>query len=209
MNLPTKKFFGLNLVDADWATWCKQVRQIVTGENKRCQIVLTPNPEQMMLASRDPKFYQDLQAADVLLPDGHGLVWASGCRARLTGSDTVVELLRLSRREKLRLLLIGGRYESHNGTLAVNIEGEQSVFFYTPGYQSVQSIQQSEQKALELLIAELKPVIVCVALGAPAQERWLTENRELLQNNGVRLAMAVGGAFDFVLGRVARAPRVW
>ena len=42
-----------------------------------------------------------------------------------------------------------------------------------------------------------------VAFGAPAQELWIDRLRNRL---GVAVAIGVGGAFDFLTGRVPRAP---
>jgi N-acetylglucosaminyldiphosphoundecaprenol N-acetyl-beta-D-mannosaminyltransferase len=46
--------------------------------------------------------------------------------------------------------------------------------------------------------------ILLVAYGAPRQELWIARNRRRLS---VRLAMAVGGTFDFLSGQKSRAPR--
>jgi N-acetylglucosaminyldiphosphoundecaprenol N-acetyl-beta-D-mannosaminyltransferase len=49
--------------------------------------------------------------------------------------------------------------------------------------------------------------MVLVAYGAPGQVLWITRNRAALGAGGVRIAVGVGGAFDFLAGRVPRAPR--
>jgi N-acetylglucosaminyldiphosphoundecaprenol N-acetyl-beta-D-mannosaminyltransferase len=89
------------------------------------------------------------------------------------------------------------------------IEFAQNVLYYKMGYQNVRQIEQNETKDVERLIKELRPEVVLVALGAPAQEKWLVQERELLAASGVRVAMAVGGSFDVLLGLVARAPMRW
>lgn len=45
--------------------------------------------------------------------------------------------------------------------------------------------------------------ILFVAFGHPKQEEWIYENIEHLP---VKVAMAVGGAFDYISGRIVRAP---
>ena len=48
-----------------------------------------------------------------------------------------------------------------------------------------------------------KTDILFVAFGAPKQEKWIAENLEKIP---VKVAMGVGGAFDYISGRVPRAP---
>ena len=73
-------------------------------------------------------------------------------------------------------------------------------------FQNKKHIHPIEDEALERLIEKLKPELVFVALGAPAQERWIVEHAEFLEKNGAKLAMAVGGSFDFIFDKVSRAP---
>jgi N-acetylglucosaminyldiphosphoundecaprenol N-acetyl-beta-D-mannosaminyltransferase len=48
-----------------------------------------------------------------------------------------------------------------------------------------------------------------VGLGAPTQEKWIVAHRAFLEKNEVKLAMAVGGTFDFLTGKLRRAPKKW
>lgn len=204
--LATKSFFDLQIVNENWTTWQVWLRGVLMNKKTPLQIVMTPNPEQIILARRDKRFYQSLQTADILLPDGSGLVWASGVRTQLTGSDSVVEILRLARAQKLKILLIGGRYQSDkNGQILAN----QTHVYYTQGYHNINQPTQKETDSIKLLISDLRPDVVLVAFGAPAQEKWLAASRIFLQKNHVRLAMSVGGSFDFILGKVSRAPASW
>jgi N-acetylglucosaminyldiphosphoundecaprenol N-acetyl-beta-D-mannosaminyltransferase len=163
-----------------------------------------------MLARREKRFLELLQQANVLLPDGHGLVWASGAQARLTGSDSVKEILKIATEKKLKVLLIGGNYQANEKGELIIVNGiEKSVIFYTKGYQNISKVDQNEEKEVKLLISEIKPDIVFLAFGAPKQEEWLVSHREFLKNNQVKLAMTVGGSFDFLLNKIKRAPVLW
>jgi N-acetylglucosaminyldiphosphoundecaprenol N-acetyl-beta-D-mannosaminyltransferase len=53
-------------------------------------------------------------------------------------------------------------------------------------------------------IAAARPDLLLVAYGAPQQELWVARNRRRLD---VPVAIGVGGTFDFLAGRVRRAPR--
>lgn len=208
LELQRKDFFGLKIVNAEWPQWQEELKKILTG--KKLQVVMTPNPEQIMLARKDGRFLECLRQADYLIPDGEGLVWAAKLRERLTGADSGQEILKIATEKKLKILLLGGRYQSDDkGQLRIKNGANENVIFYTQGYQNVEKPIQSEEKAVKLLIADIRPEVVLVAFGAPKQEKWLIEHRQFLQENGVRLGMAMGGTFDFLTGKIARAPKSW
>lgn len=210
MKLERKKFWDLQVVNTDEKSWFLWLQMHLTRKKSPTQIIMTPNPEQLVQARGDEKFHVALRQADILLPDGNGLVWAAKLKGRLTGADTVVELLKLAKRNHQRVLLIGGRYRSdEKGMLKVKIPGLQTEIYYTQGYQMVAEMSNSETKDIEALIREIKPTVVLVALGAPWQEKWLMMEKEILANNKVKVAMAVGGSFDFLFERVKRAPVKW
>lgn len=53
------------------------------------------------------------------------------------------------------------------------------------------------------MIHDSKIDVLFVAFGAPKQEEWIASH---LQKSSTRVAMGVGGAFDFITGKVKRAP---
>jgi len=205
----TKSFWHWQLVDATWEEWCSELRRLLRTKNLPLQIIFTPNPEQVMLAEHNLTFRADLAQADYLLPDGQGIVWASRVRQRLTGADSVVEILRLSKKMHCRVMLIGGRYESQDQQLCLTIEGVSYQLTYTSGYDRIAAPTPAQERAVSELLARTRPDVVLVALGAPWQERWIIQHRQELSAAGVRLAMAVGGSFDFLTGKLRRAPRWW
>ena len=62
----------------------------------------------------------------------------------------------------------------------------------------------ASQKNLNRSLQYELPAILFVALGAPKQEKWINENLKKMPN--VKLAIGVGGAFDFISGNIKRAP---
>ena len=209
MQIKTKAFWDLQLVNVSWPEWCEQLRVLVSAKTERTYIVMTPNPEQLVLAARDESFHDCLRAADYLIPDGQGLVWASKTAARLTGADTSLALLAFAQEQNFKILLVGGRYQAPDGQLTITTNAQTYHLAYTPGYQQALTPTPAEELAVAELITSLRPDIVLVALGAPTQEKWLCSHRQLLDDSGVRLGMAVGGSFDFLTGRLKRAPAFW
>lgn len=184
--------------------------------------IFTPNPEQIVAAKHDQVFADTLAKADYLLPDGIGLVLASKIlkifgktdlkiKERLPGVELVEHLLFLAKQKNLKTLIVGGRDymgsfegEAFEDKKSLKKMGEN--LYWTEGYQEKAEILPIEEEALTAIIKQLRPALVFVALGAPDQEEWIVNHLQLLEENQVKIAMAVGGSFDFLFAKVKRAP---
>jgi N-acetylglucosaminyldiphosphoundecaprenol N-acetyl-beta-D-mannosaminyltransferase len=181
-------------------------------KGKGLKLIFTPNPEQVILSQDDDDFLRSLKTADYLIPDGGGLIMASKilsfCKKitpinhKITGVDLTSQLLKFAKQHNLRVMVIGGRNYSKNNSL---IYKSQSIW-WTEGFRNIKTPTADEQAKLELFIKKHHPAIIFVAFGAPSTEKWLVNNRRLLDENKVKIAMAVGGSFDYLLGKVKRAP---
>ncbi|MBI4457834.1 WecB/TagA/CpsF family glycosyltransferase [Candidatus Uhrbacteria bacterium] len=180
---------------------------------EKAHLVTTPNPEMAVAASQDRAFLAALQQADLAIPDGFGLrlgAWLSGRRVpeTITGVDFMLDIAEIAAKEGSGIYLLGGE----NGVAAEAGRHLQKRF---PGL--VISGASSDDKviidnrgrvgiaqATMEKIRQAAPRILFVAFGHGKQERWIVDNiREL---PSVRVAMGVGGAFDFLAGRIRRAP---
>jgi N-acetylglucosaminyldiphosphoundecaprenol N-acetyl-beta-D-mannosaminyltransferase len=167
-------------------------------------LVATVNPEFVMRARDDLEFARVLESADLCLADGTGVVWAArrqGCTmlGPVTGVDLIPPLAAICARRGFRLFLLGaapgvaadlaGRLRSQNPALDV------AAHAGTPD-------PSSDAETLRLIQAQ-SPHIVLVAYGAPKQELWIDRVKDQL---GAAVLMGVGGSFDYLTGRVSRAP---
>lgn len=184
--------------------------------------VFTPNPEQVVMAQVDQNFAQTLTKADCLLPDGIGLVCASRVlkilgkteqkiQERIAGVEVVEKLLSLADSKNFKTLIIGGRdYRGSFEGEAFEDQGSlleiKKNLYWTEAYQEKAEILPIEEESLQKIIEKIKPELVFVALGAPDQEEWIVDHAALLEKNKVKIAMAVGGSFDFIFNKVKRAP---
>jgi N-acetylglucosaminyldiphosphoundecaprenol N-acetyl-beta-D-mannosaminyltransferase len=187
--------------------------------SSKLSYIVTPNPEQVIQSRSDRQFLRNLQAADLIVPDGMGIIWASQLLAiksqqpalpeRIGGVDLALDLLELAREKKLTTLVIGGRdYSPEVGGVGQPQPLDlQPDLYWLAGYQNIANPQPSEEKQVTAAIKKLKPDLVFVAFGAPYQEEWAVAHRQLCQQSGVKILMVVGGAFDYILGRVPRAPK--
>jgi len=166
--------------------------------------VVTVNPEFVMKARRDLEFARVLESADVCLADGVGIVWAArrqGCAlpGPVPGADLVPRVADLCARRGFRLFLLGAA-EGVSDHLAAILRAAH------PGLEvashSGSPDPASDAATLEL-IGDHRSQVLLVAYGAPSQELWIDRLADRL---GVAVAIGVGGAFDFLTGRVRRAP---
>ncbi len=168
--------------------------------------ICTANPEFVMTAQRMPEFMRVLQEADLVLPDGVGLLWAAkrqGCPLpeRVTGSDGIYLLAERAAQAGWRMFLLGARpgvAEKTATILSQRYPGLHVVGTY-PG-----SPRDEDYPEIARRIKTTHPDILLVAYGAPKQDLWIARHKDDL---GVPVSMGVGGAFDFVAGVQRRAPR--
>ncbi len=173
--------------------------------------IVSINPENLVVASKSKSFRKALQDAQIKLVDGFGVVlagWILGMRVgvRLTGTDLMKELLDLAVRRSLTVVLIGGRPKLAEFIAdCYNQKAGKKLFFGLEGIKDIKSPKKVEEEGIFSIIRDTRPSFVFVSFGSPAQELWVAKNRHKLR--GV-VSIGVGGAFDFIAGRVRRASRI-
>jgi N-acetylglucosaminyldiphosphoundecaprenol N-acetyl-beta-D-mannosaminyltransferase len=168
--------------------------------------VATVNPEFVMSAQKDPEFLKVLESADLCLADGTGVVWAArrqGCELSgpVPGVDLIPPLAAMCARRGFRLFLLGAA-SGVAAQLAERLRAE--VPNLEVAAHSGSPDPSSDDETLKLIHAHRAQVLL-VAFGAPKQDLWIARLKDRL---GVSVAIGVGGAFDYLTGRVPRAP-VW
>lgn len=169
-----------------------------------CRQLATVNPEFVMHARRDPRFAEVLESCALATADGSGVLWAArarGCDPGLvTGADLVPRLAATAAETGWRVFFLGARpgvAEAAAARLAERHPG-----FVAAGCHAGSPSPADDEEALAR-IAAAGAQVVLVAYGHPAQELWIARNRDRLP---AAAAIGVGGAFDYVSGRVRRAP---
>lgn len=172
--------------------------------------IVTVNVDFLNIAHRDPSFVQLLNDAALSVPDGMPLVWVSqivGRRLpeRITGTDLLCDCAELAARKGYRLFLLGaapGVADEAADLLSQRYPGLEVVGTYSPP-ECGEFTSQENAKIVELVRAA-RPEMLFVALGTPKQEKWIYQN---LQDLGVPVCIGVGGVFNFITGRIPRAPQ--
>lgn len=224
IKLRTTRLFELSIVTESFS----RIFQLLTTHDRSTLLVATPNPEQVVLTQESREFQHTLQSMDVLLPDGIGLVLASRVFAgagkavpimhRVTGVDVVKAVLIEAAETGKAVLVIGGRGYNRLSSPAIQFkDGNVRILeipasqganncYWLEGYANAHTPTKEESEEVAKVITKLKPEYIFIALGAPLQEQWLLAHEDLLNKNKVRVAMAVGGTFDILTGKLDRAP---
>lgn len=162
--------------------------------------VVLPYSEFIVRAQKDEEFKNILNSADFCLCEGRGLyLVARFLGKKLKGNISGVELIHGLNLKLIanssKLFLFGGREEVIKKTAE---KLGDCVIGYEHGYQDVDRVVDK--------INSVKPDVLLVGLGSPKQEKFISENLKKMPS--VKLAIGVGGAFDFISGHVKRAPRI-
>ena len=167
---------------------------------------VTPNPEFLLAAQKNEAFRTALNQADLSMPDGIGVVYASKILGRplaqrVPGIDFADGLMAWMAQHHKRLFLMGSKpgvaelasvnlRERHPGLI---ICGTHDGYF-------------REDAPVIAAVREAQPDVVLVCLGAPKQELWMAQNGPA---TGAKFMVGLGGALDVFAGHVERAPAAW
>ena len=172
--------------------------------------VATANADFVINAESDAELRHILRVADLVMPDGMPLVWASRALGmalpeRVTGADIVPALAALSAEKGYRVYMLGAKPE-------VAQQAKENLLRAHPGLQIVgcvspaaQPLESMDDGPLLHDINAARPDILLVAFGNPKQEKWIYRNRAALRH--VPICIGVGGTFDFIAGQTIRAPQ--
>lgn len=168
--------------------------------------VVTPNPELVNMARGDEYYRAILNGADLVLPDGIGVVYAAKIlgrplKGRCPGIDFASALMEKLAPAHKRLFLLGAKP-------GVAVAAAQNLKEQYPGLRLC-GTHDGYFKDSTAVVEEIKAAaadVIFVCLGAPKQEQWM---REFGPQTGARLAVGLGGAVDVFAGTVERAPLSW
>lgn len=177
-------------------------------ENEKPKVVYTPNPEMIMMAIKDGKLKKAMYKADMIVPDGIGVVWASKYTSkriteRVAGCDLIQEVMKEMANTEKTVYFLGGApgiaekaaENMKNKYKGLKISGVHDGYF-----------NEEQEKVIIEEIATLKPDLLLVGLGVPKQEKWIYTNKDKLN---FKVAIGVGGSFDVLSGNVKRAPLIF
>ncbi|ABO51615.1 N-acetylmannosaminyltransferase [Desulforamulus reducens MI-1] len=165
--------------------------------------IITLNPEYLYRAQDNEELMKLVQGADLVTPDGTGIVWAAKMAGfpvpeRVTGIDLMLNLIPVAEQEGWGIFLLGAAPGVAEDT-AKNLKKQYPNLIIAGTHDGY--FKPQEEAAIVKKIAEAKPHLLFVALGMPRQEQWIHRYKDQL---GVPVSMGVGGSFDVIAGRVER-----
>ncbi|HHY37760.1 MAG TPA: WecB/TagA/CpsF family glycosyltransferase [Clostridia bacterium] len=171
----------------------------------RSFIICTPNPEIVEKARRDDDLASSLAGADLVVPDGIGVILASRILGkplleRVAGIDLARRLLEVASQKHWRVFLLGTDAKTvakAGETLRKELPGISWIGWHH-GYFS-----KEEEEEVSDLIKRARPDLVLVGMGSPRQERWA---RDYGRSLGACIVLTVGGSLDVFAGKARRAP---
>ena len=231
--LQSIKILGVSVTNEKADKILEYVVSRVKNGNKKLFIV-TPNPEILAYAQAHPDYKAKLNHAEVALPDGIGLLIAgqilsTPLKERITGVDFIEMVCKTTRENPMSIGFLGGRGGVAEEAVKrlkkkypwiqvvfVGEEWDKEGFNRGPVNSSFPQVLDLNEASFNDLRASGNPSAVAtppknkqidilfVAFGFPKQEEWIYENLPKLP---VKAAVGVGGAFDYLSGKVPRAPK--
>ncbi len=206
--LTTEIILDYPVVLADKSTCLEVIADWINSDTVLKSFVCA-NPHSLYEASKDESFKQALKNADLVTPDGTGIVLASrilggSIKERITGSDIFWGLSELLNERQSGKFFFLGSTESTLRQIKVKMAEEypyiEVVGTYSPPFKP--SFDESDNKAMIKAINAVAPDVLWVGMTAPKQEKWIHENRNKLN---VKFVGAIGAVFDFYIGNVKRS----
>ncbi len=168
------------------------------------KIIHTPNAEITQLCVENEAIKNTVNSADLIIPDGAGVILASkilkrSLKCKVAGIELCENLCRISGEMGAKIFFLGGK----------------------PGI-AEKAAEKLKEKYPDMLIAGINDGyfkndteviekinssgadIVFVCLGVPKQEQWMVGHRGELN---VKLMGGFGGSFDVLSGTIERAPK--
>ncbi len=196
---------GINFDVVTKETAMAKVKEFLKDDS--CNVIVTPNPEMVQNSLENSQLAMALKHADLTIPDGIGIVYASkmlglDIKERVPGVELMEEILNHLARTNGTAYLLGagkGVAKLASENITTKFSGIK-ILGYRNGY-----FKPEEESQIIDEINKLSPDVLFVALGSPKQEIFINKYRKHLN---VKVAMGVGGSVDVFAGVVKRAPEI-
>ncbi len=198
---------GVGFDSVDLAEATAWARQQLASEERSGKIIHTPNSEIVQLCIEKNEYYEVINGADLIIPDGVGVILASKIlgrplsKGKVAGVELFEQIVAGSAEDGYRLFFYGGKpgvaeqaarrlCEKYPGT---NICGVLDGY----GKDDARTVQTINESGADMLF---------VCLGVPKQEDWMRAHRAELN---IKLMGGFGGSLDVFAGNVKRAPKIF
>lgn len=202
------KILGVAFSKMNMNETVKTIASKIDCDNQGIFNIVTGNPEIVLQAQKDGVLRNIINEADLITPDGEGIVLASKWKGkplseRVTGIDLLLEVLKMGNERGWSFYFLGAD-EQTNKKATENILDTYPNIILSGRHHGYFNSTQEEDILID--IAGTRPDILIVALGAPIAEKWIYKYKHKLT---AKVAFGVGGSLDVISGKVQRAPKKW
>lgn len=176
--------------------------------------MVTPNSEIVEACVENPTLYEIINGADLIIPDGVGVVYASKIlktplKEKVAGIEMAARILAYAAEKHLKLYFFGGAKKTDSSPAVWEMAAEALKAKYPSleidGRDGFFNDEETEDILEGIRASGADILFVC--LGAPKQERFIYKNREHF--GSVRFAAGLGGSLDVFAGVAERAPEFY
>ncbi|MFA6307634.1 MAG: WecB/TagA/CpsF family glycosyltransferase [Patescibacteria group bacterium] len=166
--------------------------------------IATVNPEFIVQSQNNKKFLEIINKASISLIDGAGIIKALQYLGHSISLDDRITGVRLS--EILIDLAINKNLKIMFCLYSKGMTKTDNFFVAIKNKYPALDFQVSDEHTALAKGKMFAPDIILVGLGAPTQDIWISENIQQIPN--VKIAAGIGGTFDFMSGKIKRAPKL-
>lgn len=168
--------------------------------------IATINPEFILEAQKDTEFKNILNNCDLNIADGMGIRFAflkkgEKLKYRMAGADLLDEILKIANENNLSIFLAANK-----GGLS---SWEETAKVIHQAYPTIKvsgvNLGKNYSKEKNYELRNMNYEIVICNFGAPFQEKFIYSLRNQKYDK-IRLTIGVGGSFDYLTGKMKRAP---
>jgi N-acetylglucosaminyldiphosphoundecaprenol N-acetyl-beta-D-mannosaminyltransferase len=180
-------------------------------DNIKCKYMACANPHSLVEAESDVFFKKALIDADILLPDGAGILLAANILKlhvpeRVAGTEFFLALTELcNQHNDIKIFFLGSTNEVLNklaDRVKIDFPNVTVCGVYSPPFKA--EFSEADNELMVQSINTAKPNVLWVGMTAPKQEKWILANKDKLDVNFIG---AIGAVFDFYAGTKKRAPQ--
>ena len=179
-------------------------------EQKKIGQVITPNVDQIVRIERDEYFKEICKNCELLLVDGHPLMWIAKAygtpfKEKIPGSDLVPVLCKEAAEKGYKVFLLGaaeGVAAKAAEILKEQYPGLQVAGTYSPPFGFEKNDVELEK--INTMLRASGADMLFVGMGVPKQDIFIYENMQKYQ---IPMSFSIGGTIDFIAGTQKRAPR--
>ncbi|HZK61859.1 MAG TPA: WecB/TagA/CpsF family glycosyltransferase [Anaerovoracaceae bacterium] len=184
-------------------------------EKDGCKLIVTPNSEIVLNATKDLELKRLIEQAGLVIPDGIGLVYASKILGeplseRVTGVDFLNLILEYLEDTGKSIYLIGSKPCNEERTSVAELAGKAMQIKHPnlkiAGTRDGYFTKKDEPEIVKEINASGADFL-CVALGSPKQEKFVFDHKD--EFTTVKVGMGVGGSLDVWAGTAKRAPEFY